>query len=124
MKLMIVIVQEQDYAKLATLLIRNRIHATRFETSGLYSNKKNETLFICVEDEQPETDSGLHPGELHRAERELPGMGIQREYDGAGREDAENRRRHDFYLRSQRHYEILNMSPKGNIKAALYVQSR
>ena len=54
MKLMIVIVQEQDYAKLATLLIRNRIHATRFETSGLYSNKKNETLFICVEDEQQE----------------------------------------------------------------------
>ena len=52
MKLMVVIVQEQDYAKLATELIRNRVRATKFETSGLYSNKKNVTLFICVEDEQ------------------------------------------------------------------------
>lgn len=52
MKLMMVIVQEQDYSKLATLLIRNKIRATKFETSGLYSNKKNVTLFICVEEEQ------------------------------------------------------------------------
>lgn len=124
MKLMIVIVQEQDYAKLATLLIRNRIHATRFETSGLYSNKKNETLFICVEDEQQKQILDYIRESCTERKRELPGMGIQREYDGAGREDAENRRRHDFYLRCQRHYEILNMSPKGNIKAALYVQSR
>lgn len=54
MKLMVVIVQEQDYVKLATRLIQNRIRATKFETSGLYSNKKNVTLFICVEDEQQE----------------------------------------------------------------------
>ncbi len=54
MKLMMVIVQDQDYAKLATRLIRNRIRATKFETSGLYSNKKNVTLFICVEEEQQE----------------------------------------------------------------------
>ena len=52
MKLMMVIVQDQDYAKLATRLIQNRIRATKFETSGLYSNKKNVTLFICVEEEQ------------------------------------------------------------------------
>ncbi len=54
MKLMVVIVQDQDYGKLATKLIRNRVRATKFETSGLYSNKKNVTLFICVEDEQQE----------------------------------------------------------------------
>ena len=41
MKQMMVIVQEQDYAKLATQLIRNRIRATKFQTEGLYSNKKN-----------------------------------------------------------------------------------
>lgn len=52
MKQMLVIVQEQDYAKLATLLIRNRIRATKFQTEGLYSNKKNISLLICVEDEQ------------------------------------------------------------------------
>lgn len=52
MKQMMVIVQEQDYAKLATQLIRNRIRATKFQTEGLYSNKKNITLLICVEDEQ------------------------------------------------------------------------
>ena len=54
MKLMMVIVQDQDYAKLATRLIQIRIRATKFETSGLYSNKKNVTLFICVEEEQQE----------------------------------------------------------------------
>ena len=54
MKLMVVIVQEQDYGRLATELIRNRVRATKLETSGLYSNKKNVTLFICVEDEQQE----------------------------------------------------------------------
>ena len=54
MKLMMVIVQDQDYAKLAIRLIQNRIRATKFETSGLYSNKKNVTLFICVEEEQQE----------------------------------------------------------------------
>ena len=54
MKLMMVIVQDQDYAKLATRLIQNRIRATKFEKSGLYSNKKNVTLFICVEEEQQE----------------------------------------------------------------------
>ena len=54
MKLMIVIVQEQDYEPLARLLIRNRIRATKFQTEGLYSNKKNITLLICVEADREE----------------------------------------------------------------------
>ena len=44
MKLMIVIVQEQDYDALARLLIKNRIRATKFRTEGLYSS--------CVESER------------------------------------------------------------------------
>lgn len=52
MKLMIVIVQEQDYKALATLLIKNRIHATKFRTEGLYSSKTNITLLICEETER------------------------------------------------------------------------
>ena len=51
---MIVIVQEQDYDALATLLIRNRIRATKFRTEGLYSNKTNITLLICIEKEREE----------------------------------------------------------------------
>lgn len=54
MKQMIVIVQEQDYSELATLLIRNRIHATKFMTEGLYLNRRNITLLICAEDDRVE----------------------------------------------------------------------
>ena len=54
MKQMIVIVQEQDYPELATLLIRNRIHATKFMTEGLYLNRRNITLLICAEDDRVE----------------------------------------------------------------------
>ena len=54
MKLMIVIVQEQDFEPLARLLIRNRVRATKFQTEGLYSNKKNITLLICVEADREE----------------------------------------------------------------------
>ncbi len=54
MKLMIVIVQEQDYDALSTLLIRNRIRATKFRTEGLYSNRTNITLLICIEKEREE----------------------------------------------------------------------
>lgn len=54
MKLMIVIVQEQDFETLARLLIQNRIRATKFQTEGLYSNKKNITLLICVEADREE----------------------------------------------------------------------
>ena len=52
MKLMIVIVQEQDYDALARLLIKNRIRATKFRTEGLYSSRTNITLLICVESER------------------------------------------------------------------------
>lgn len=52
MEMMMVIVQEQDYEKLAALLIRNRIIATKFLTEGLYTNKKNITLMICIEKER------------------------------------------------------------------------
>ena len=52
MEMMMIIVQEQDYEKLAGLLIRNRILATKFLTEGLYTNKKNITLMICIEKER------------------------------------------------------------------------
>lgn len=54
MKLMIVIVQEQDFPKLSALLIRNRILATKFLSEGLYLNKRNVTLFICIDEEREE----------------------------------------------------------------------
>ncbi len=49
MELMIIIVQEQDYESLAKTLVRNGILATKFVTEGLYLNKKNITLIICIE---------------------------------------------------------------------------
>ena len=53
MKLMMVIVQDQDYAKLATRLIQNRIRATKFETSGLRGGRTAGT------------DTDVHSGKLH-----------------------------------------------------------
>lgn len=41
MELMIIIVQEQDYPKLSSTFIHNRVMATKFSTEGLYLNKKN-----------------------------------------------------------------------------------
>lgn len=54
MELMIIIVQEQDYECLAKILVKNKILATKFFTEGLYLNKKNITLMICIEREREE----------------------------------------------------------------------
>lgn len=54
MELLIIIVQEVDYECLAKKFIRNKILATRFFTEGLYLNKKNITLMVCIEKEREE----------------------------------------------------------------------
>ena len=54
MELLIIIVQEQDYPGLSREFIRNKIHATRFCTTGLYLNKTNVTLMVCIEKEREE----------------------------------------------------------------------
>ena len=51
---MIIIVQEQDYPKLSSTFIHNRVMATKFSTEGLYLNKKNITLMVCIEKEREE----------------------------------------------------------------------
>ena len=54
MELLIIIVQEEDYPGLSRDFIRNKIHATRFCTTGLYLNKSNVTLMVCIEKEREE----------------------------------------------------------------------
>ena len=54
MELMIIIVQEPDYPKLSGTFIHNRVMATKFSTEGLYLNKKNITLMVCIEKEREE----------------------------------------------------------------------
>lgn len=49
MELMIIIVQEPDYPKLSGTFIHNCVMATKFSTEGLYLNKKNITLMVCIE---------------------------------------------------------------------------
>ena len=52
MELMIFNVQEQDYPKLSSTFIHNRVMATKFSTEGLYLNKKNLTLMVSIEKER------------------------------------------------------------------------
>ncbi|MCB7319233.1 cyclic-di-AMP receptor [Lacrimispora sp. 210928-DFI.3.58] len=54
MELLIIIIQEQDYPGLSKAFIRSKIHATKIATEGLYLNKKNITLFMCIEKEREE----------------------------------------------------------------------
>lgn len=54
MELLIIIVQEEDYQGLAKEFIMHRILATKFTTEGLYLNKKNVTLMVCIEKEREE----------------------------------------------------------------------
>lgn len=54
MELLIIIVQEVDYECLSKKFIRNRILATKFTTEGLYLNKRNITLMVCIEKEREE----------------------------------------------------------------------
>ena len=52
MQLLIIIIQEVDYERLSREFIRHRILATKFCTEGLYLNKKNITLMVCIEKER------------------------------------------------------------------------
>lgn len=52
MELMFIIVQEEDYKRLASAFIKHMIRATKFQTEGLYLNKKNITLMVCIEKER------------------------------------------------------------------------
>ena len=54
MELLIIIIQEEDYPGLSRDFIRNKIHATRFCTTGLYLNKPNVTLMVCIEKDREE----------------------------------------------------------------------
>lgn len=76
MELMIIIVQEQDYPKLSSTFIHNRVMATKFSTEGLYLNKKNITLMVCIEKEREEEDPGLYPPELYRTNGRTSGLRI------------------------------------------------
>lgn len=52
MELLIIIIQEVDYERLSKEFIRHKILATKFSTEGLYLNKKNVTLMVCIEKER------------------------------------------------------------------------
>ena len=52
MQLLIIIIQEVDYERLSREFIRHRILATKVCTEGLYLNKKNITLMVCIEKER------------------------------------------------------------------------
>lgn len=52
MEVLIIIVQEVDYEPLSREFIRHKILATKFLTEGLYLNKKNVTLMVCIEKER------------------------------------------------------------------------
>lgn len=54
MELLIIIVQKVDYERLSIVFKQHRILATKFETEGLYLNKRNVTLMVCVEKEREE----------------------------------------------------------------------
>ena len=54
MELLIIIVQEVDYERLSIVFKQHRILATKFATEGLYLNKRNVTLMVCVEKSREE----------------------------------------------------------------------
>ena len=48
MELLIIIVQELDFPRLSSAFIHNHVLATKFCTEGLYLNKRNITLMVCI----------------------------------------------------------------------------
>lgn len=54
MELLIIIVQELDFPRLSSAFIRNHVLATKFCTEGLYLNKRNVTLMVCIPKEREE----------------------------------------------------------------------
>lgn len=79
MELLIIIVQEEDYPGLSRDFIRNRIHATRFSTTGLYLNRPNVTLMVCIEKEREEEVLGY----IHRNCKERTEERQVSEFNGA-----------------------------------------
>ncbi len=56
--------------------IHNRVMATKFSTEGLYLNKKNITLMVCIEKEREEEILDLYPPELYRTNGRTSGLRI------------------------------------------------
>lgn len=54
MELLIIIVQELDFPRLSSAFIHNHVLATKFCTEGLYLNKRNVTLMVCIPKEREE----------------------------------------------------------------------
>lgn len=54
MELLIIIVQELDFPRLSSAFIHNHVLATKFCTEGLYLNKRNITLMVCIPKEREE----------------------------------------------------------------------
>ena len=54
MELLIIVVQEQDFPRLSSAFTHNHVLATKFCTEGLYLNKKNITLMVCIPKEREE----------------------------------------------------------------------
>ena len=72
MELLIIIVQELDFPRLSSAFIHNHVLATKFCTEGLYLNKRNITLMVCIPKRRGNT--GLYPQQLYRAGRGAPGQ--------------------------------------------------
>ena len=53
-ELLIIVVQEQDFPRLSSAFTHNHVLATKFCTEGLYLNKKNITLMVCIPKEREE----------------------------------------------------------------------
>ena len=54
MRLLIIIVQEVDYPRLSDAFVDHEIRATKFLTEGLYLNKINITLMVCIQEDRLE----------------------------------------------------------------------
>ena len=85
MELMIIIVQEQDYPKLSSTFIHNRVMATKFSTEGLYLNKKNTLTVSQLTAVWQETeDFSMHQTLLRKRSKRLRSwMLLQKKEDRA-----------------------------------------
>ena len=62
MELLIIIVQELDFPRLSSAFIHNHVLATKFCTEGLYLNKRNITLMVCIPKEREEEIAAVSCG--------------------------------------------------------------
>lgn len=54
MELLFMIVQEEDYPGLSQALVKASVRATKFQTEGIYLNRRNITLMACIPKEKEE----------------------------------------------------------------------